>query len=249
MQQDSHELTPSPGRCGDAVRTAHFMLLVWSEFGLVASDRCDRVPLDDVDYGSRTERVTGMAKTSLMVASCLALFMSLSLFETWWEGAEFLVSDVLIDFAEAILIFGAVTLTSVTAVRLKGLHEERVDLLHKMETARFEGTQWRQLADGYVKGLGQAISKQFQEWRLTAGEADIAMLILKGFSNREIATLRKTSEATVRQQASTIYSKSGLRNHRELSAYFLEDLTPALTDHSDLLSPDVSFSDGRERQH
>jgi hypothetical protein len=50
-------------------------------------------------------------------------------------------------------------------------------------------------------------------------------------SHREIADVRSTSEATVRQQALVIYRKSGLRNRSELSAFFLEDLllprTPA----------------------
>jgi hypothetical protein len=36
--------------------------------------------------------------------------------------------------------------------------------------------------------------------------------------------LRRTAEATIRQQAQNVYRKSGLSTRSELSAYFLEDL-------------------------
>ena len=35
---------------------------------------------------------------------------------------------------------------------------------------------------------------------------------------------RRTSEATIRQQAQSVYRKSGLTSRAELAAYFLEDL-------------------------
>ena len=61
-------------------------------------------------------------------------------------------------------------------------------------------------------------------WALTAAEADVASLMLKGATLREIAALRRTAEATIRQQAQSVYRKSGLASRAELSAYFLEDL-------------------------
>ena len=64
----------------------------------------------------------------------------------------------------------------------------------------------------------------FEAWSLTPAEADIAGLLLKGASLREIAALRRTSEATIRQQAQSVYRKSGLGGRRELAAYFLEAL-------------------------
>lgn len=72
--------------------------------------------------------------------------------------------------------------------------------------------------------LGQAIVDQFEQWNLTASERDVGMLLLKGFSLREIATLRGTAEKTIRQQASTIYQKSGLPGRHAFSAWFIEDL-------------------------
>lgn len=70
---------------------------------------------------------------------------------------------------------------------------------------------------------GEAIQRQFRDWGLTASEREIAMLLLKGFSLREIAALRQTHEKTVRQHASHVYAKSGLEGRHALAAWFLED--------------------------
>jgi len=43
-------------------------------------------------------------------------------------------------------------------------------------------------------------------------------------SLKEIAEFRSRSEKTVRQQASSVYSKANLENRASLSAFFLEDL-------------------------
>ena len=72
--------------------------------------------------------------------------------------------------------------------------------------------------------LAAAIDKQFGRWQLTAAEREIGLLLLKGLSHREVAELRQTSEATVRQQALALYRKAGLRSRSDLSAFFLEDL-------------------------
>ncbi|MFV8817168.1 helix-turn-helix transcriptional regulator [Haliea sp. E17] len=70
----------------------------------------------------------------------------------------------------------------------------------------------------------EAILQQFTDWGLTQSEREVAMLLLKGLSFREIALVRDTREKTVRQQASTIYTKSGLEGRHAFSAWFLEDL-------------------------
>jgi DNA-binding CsgD family transcriptional regulator len=77
-----------------------------------------------------------------------------------------------------------------------------------------------------IQSLSRSIEDQFNDWRFTDAEKEIASLLLKGLSHKEIAELRKTSEQTVRQQSSVIYSKSKLAGRTEFSAYFLEDLLP-----------------------
>jgi DNA-binding NarL/FixJ family response regulator len=60
---------------------------------------------------------------------------------------------------------------------------------------------------------------------LTEAEREVALLLLKGLSNKEIAAVRAASERTVsREQAQSIYSKAGLTGRATLSAFFLEDL-------------------------
>ena len=59
---------------------------------------------------------------------------------------------------------------------------------------------------------------------LSPAEREVGLLLLKGLSHREVAATRSTTETTIRQQALSIYRKSGLRNRSELSAFFLEDL-------------------------
>lgn len=74
------------------------------------------------------------------------------------------------------------------------------------------------------EGLHTAIDDKYEEWSFTPAEKEVATLILKGLSLKEISEIRNTSERTVRQQAQCVYSKSKLAGRAELSAYFLEDL-------------------------
>jgi DNA-binding CsgD family transcriptional regulator len=115
---------------------------------------------------------------------------------------------------------GVVLLFRVTARQ----REEHVKVIRDLELARAQGQRWRNEARGYLDGLGQAIETQFSRWNLTDAEREVALLILKGLSHKEIATVRAVSERTVREQARSVYSKSGLTGRASLSAFFLEDL-------------------------
>jgi len=81
-------------------------------------------------------------------------------------------------------------------------------------------------ADAHMRlcGLGDEIERQFEAWRLTTAEREVALLMLKGLRHKEIADVRKTSERTVRQQSLSIYRKAGLEGRTDLAAFFLEDL-------------------------
>lgn len=74
------------------------------------------------------------------------------------------------------------------------------------------------------KKLGNVVTQQFSEWKLTGSEADVGWLLLKGLSLKEIAMVRSTAEKTVRQQASSIYKKSGVQGRHAFSAWFIEDI-------------------------
>jgi DNA-binding NarL/FixJ family response regulator len=95
------------------------------------------------------------------------------------------------------------------AVTLANSDRELANITQEMKKAR--------------RQYSEAIHQQFDSWKLTDGEQQVAMLLLKGLSFKEIATVRSTREKTVRQQASTIYGKSGVEGRHAFSAWFLED--------------------------
>ncbi len=72
--------------------------------------------------------------------------------------------------------------------------------------------------------LLQVMKAQFSKWSLTASEAEVALLLIKGLSMKEIAQVRQVKEKTVRGQATAIYAKANCAGRHELSAYFIEDL-------------------------
>ena len=72
--------------------------------------------------------------------------------------------------------------------------------------------------------LALVLKEQFEVWKLTQTEREVGMLLLKGLSFKEIASVRSTMEKTVRQQASAIYRKSNVTGRHAFSAWFIEDL-------------------------
>lgn len=98
------------------------------------------------------------------------------------------------------------------------------ELTRDVAVARADAERWQREVGDLVRGLSEAIDRQLAGWGLTAAEQDIARLLLKGLSHKEIAAVRTASEATVRQQAASVYRKAGLAGRAELSAFFLEDL-------------------------
>ena len=91
---------------------------------------------------------------------------------------------------------------------------------------RLQAEAWRTGSKKYLDGLSQSISLQLDQWQLSAAEKEVAFLLLKGLSLKEIAVARRTTEKTARVQSSAVYTKSGLAGRSELSAFFLEDLLP-----------------------
>lgn len=90
-----------------------------------------------------------------------------------------------------------------------------------------EADQWRNQAKAYIDGLSAMIDTQLTNWSLTPAEREVAFLLLKGMSLKDVAAVRGTSEKTARVQSMSIYAKAGLTSRSELSAFFLEDLLPA----------------------
>lgn len=72
--------------------------------------------------------------------------------------------------------------------------------------------------------LLEVMRSQFANWGLSPSESEVALLLVKGLSMKEISAAREVKEKTVRQQASGVYAKSGYAGRHELVAHFIEDL-------------------------
>jgi DNA-binding CsgD family transcriptional regulator len=99
-----------------------------------------------------------------------------------------------------------------------------VETRHVLAEHAAERDAWRESAQAALAGLGRAIDERFTAWGLTPAEREVAMLLLKGQSHKQIAFGTGRSERTVRQHAVAVYQKSGLNGRAELAAFFLEDL-------------------------
>lgn len=73
-------------------------------------------------------------------------------------------------------------------------------------------------------GISDNINQQMNSWKFTNSEKDIALLLLKGLTIKEIAEIRDCAEKTIKQHATNLYNKSNLSGRAELSAFFLEDI-------------------------
>lgn len=106
----------------------------------------------------------------------------------------------------------------------KSLQETRRSMRSARATLQAERDHWRASAQAALAGLGVAIDRQFDAWKLTPTEREVALLLLKGYGHKQIAGTTQRGERTVRQHAVAVYQKSGLAGRAELAAFFLEDL-------------------------
>lgn len=148
--------------------------------------------------------------------------------------AAFFILDIVVDVKEGIplshvwheaalffLAMGAI-FWQIRVIFHKNLHISSLNT-ELLETKK-SYQDWKQKTHANAQELGQLIESEFGLWHLSQSEKDVALLLIKGFSMKEIADVRNTNEKTVRQQATSIYKKSGLSGRQELAAFFLEDM-------------------------
>ncbi|MGE3841646.1 MAG: LuxR C-terminal-related transcriptional regulator [Vicinamibacterales bacterium] len=156
----------------------------------------------------------------LTAAAGLLFFLLLE----WREDPSLTLGGLLVEALELIPVVAAtagVVLLFRTAARQR---EDQLALLRELEIARLQGQRWRSEARALLNGLGDAIDVQFTRWNLTDAEREVALLLLKGLTLREIAGVRAAAERTIRAQAQAVYAKAGVTGRASLSAFFLEDL-------------------------
>lgn len=143
-------------------------------------------------------------------------------------------TDVVGDFREGVEFWHLFLEGSIGTVTLFGIFYILKDSFrtkkHLLETNQLftaykkEAESWRAESKKFLDGLSSAIDEQLIKWGLTAAEKEVAFLLLKGLSLKEVASARNTTEKTARVQSMAIYAKAGLSSRSELSAFFLEDL-------------------------
>jgi DNA-binding CsgD family transcriptional regulator len=94
----------------------------------------------------------------------------------------------------------------------------------RLAAVNAEAEAWRVKSQELMRGLSKAIDDQLETWSLSSAEKEVALLLLKGLSLKEVSDVRGTAERTTRQQAQEVYRKSGLAGRAELAAFFLEDI-------------------------
>lgn len=154
------------------------------------------------------------------VVGGVALFFALELREEPGLSALDMALELLNIIPVVLMSVGTVLLFRIS----RRQREDQLTLIRDLEVARIQGQRWRSEARTLLNGLGAAIDAQFGRWNLTEAECEVALLLLKGLSLKEVAAVRATSERTIRAQAQSLYSKAGLNGRAALSAFFLEDL-------------------------
>lgn len=171
--------------------------------------------MSTLDLTSDRRLVTALLAAFAAVAALAALDLALDLREGTTPLHAFVEAGVvLVGFG------GAMRLTRTLGEARRAAR----DLGARLERTEREAARWRAEADEHLKGLGAAIDTQLERWQLSPAEKEVALLLLKGLSHKEIALTRSITEATARQQARAVYKKSGLEGRSELAAFFLEDL-------------------------
>ena len=165
-----------------------------------------------------------MRRKSVFALTAATLFVAIFTMEQVQATEPFNLINFCKDILEMALLAGAVAMTAFVSVETRDMRLERLELAEDLAAARRDSARWRDAARAHVNGLSRAIAAQFRSWGLTDSESDVAALMLKGLTHKEIAALRQSSEATVRQHATTVYRKANLTSRAQLTAFFLEDL-------------------------
>ena len=150
----------------------------------------------------------------------MTLFLAIALLIGWDLAVDYKEGTGLAHLSVELVILLAST--GGIAFLWRQLRQTRQGLGEALADAR----RWRNDNRELMQGLGVAIQDQFARWKLSKAEAEVGLLLLKGLTHKEIATVRGTGERTAKEQARALYRKSGLSGRSTLSSFFLEDLLP-----------------------
>jgi len=159
-------------------------------------------------------------KFSLFVY-CLIFLVSFFDIVRDWETMGGFNSHVLVEVLSGVIALVAFTVLFVWDLRK---NKQLVALKSSLTNTEKKLTASQLQTQKLMGEFSKIIQTQFDEWKLTKSEKEVALLLLKGLTLDEIARVRDTREKTVRQQASNLYKKASIAGRHELVAYFFEDL-------------------------
>ncbi len=159
----------------------------------------------------------------IAVFSAIATLVIIDLFADISEGAA--ISHVAVEAGIALAAVAGMGLLIWRVVgHARSARRRAQTLVADLEKSRRDAVEWRAEAQDLLRGLAAKIDSQFEKWQLSPAEKEVALLLLKGFSHKDVARLRSVSEPTARQQARAIYRKAGITGRHDLAGFFLEDL-------------------------
>lgn len=161
----------------------------------------------------------------LVVAGILGVIMLLNMADVVTDISLGVPTWHIVEESLIVLAAGLTMVFLIVEMRSRGRQLER--LTQTLSRADQQIANITQKMRSARRQYSEVIHQQFEAWQLTVSEQQVGMLLLKGLSFKEIAAVRDTREKTVRQQASTIYAKSGVDGRHAFSAWFLEDFLVA----------------------
>ena len=105
--------------------------------------------------------------------------------------------------------------TKLNEAKFKQIESENINFQNELLVVKDELSTFK-------NQFKQELEKEFKKWRFTPAESEVALLLLKGLSLKEIADARHSNEKTVRAQCTAVYRKSDLKGRSQLSSYFLD---------------------------
>ncbi len=169
--------------------------------------------MTNVNHEGRTERL------AIALLAVILILVVADLLADWGTGVR--LSHLLLETGTAVVAAAGVVML---ILRLRSLDREQRELRHQLAASQDEARRWQSEAADLLEGLATAIDRQFDRWQLTPAERDVALLLLRGLSHKQVAGVRHASERTVRQQAHLLYRKAGLASRADLAAFFLDGL-------------------------
>lgn len=159
----------------------------------------------------RRPRRLALLSVAIAVQGCAAVFFSADvaadlLFETGEGDGNELAHNTIELIAAAALTLGVGVLWR----ELRRLRERHARMADQLRVAR-----------GAFHDL---LESRFDDWGLTPSERDVALLLVKGLTLAEIATVRGSAEGTIKAHCNKVYAKAGVSGRTELVSLFLEDL-------------------------